>query len=135
MGTNKPMKWSTLMLISEGSAFDLQPDRAASEVPPGSMGRPDSSVAAAGYHDALALGFTVAIVAFVGAIVVLTIPYALLSVPLPPSVDRLGLNVRTIQGLLFERPWSLLAPAILIALWAGYTSYRWSRAARVGDIT
>ncbi len=54
------------------------------------MERPDGSVAEAGYRDALALGFTAAIVAFVGAIVVLSIPYALLSVPLPPNVDRLG---------------------------------------------
>jgi hypothetical protein len=129
------MKWSMLMLVSEGSAPELQPDGAASEVPPGSMERHDSSIAEAGYHDALALGFTAAIVAFVGAIVVLTIPYALLSAPLPPSVDRLGLSVKTTQGLLFERPWSLLAPAILVAFWTGYSSYRWSRAARAGDIT
>ncbi len=73
-----------------------------------------------------ALSLTLAIVAFVGALVVLTIPYAVLSVPLPPSVNRLGLNVEATQRLFFGRPWYLLIPATLIALWVGYKTYRWA---------
>lgn len=72
------------------------------------------------------LSLTLAIVAFVGAIVVLTIPYAILSVPLPASVNRLGLNVETTQRLFFGHPWYLLVPATLIALWVGYKAYRWA---------
>ncbi len=79
----------------------------------------------AGRGDALALAITAAIVAFVGAIVVLTIPYAFLSVPLPPSVDRLGLSTVVIQKLLFGRVWYLLIPSALFALCIGYRSYRW----------
>lgn len=66
-----------------------------------------------------------AIVAFVGALVVLSIPYAILSVSLPPSINRLGMSVATTQLLLFGRPWYLLVPATLVALWIGLWSYRW----------
>lgn len=73
---------------------------------------------------ALAFGFTVAIVVFVGAIVVLSIPFAILSVTLPPMVNHLGLNVEATQGLLFGRPGYLLVPAALIGVWAGYKAYQ-----------
>jgi ABC-type uncharacterized transport system fused permease/ATPase subunit len=78
-----------------------------------------------GNHVAWAFSLTLAIVAFVGAVVVLTIPYAVLSVSLPPQVNRLGLNVESTQSLFFGRPWYLLIPATLIALWTGYKAYRW----------
>jgi hypothetical protein len=78
-----------------------------------------------GRRDVLALAITAAIVGFVGAIVVLTIPYAFLSTPLPPSVDRLGLSTETFQKLLFGRVWYLLVPSSLFALWIGFRSYRW----------
>lgn len=77
------------------------------------------------HRDAVALGFTAAILAFVGAVVVLTIPYAFFSAPLPPRVDRLGLSGEVVQGLLFGRVWLPLIPSALFALWVGYKSYRW----------
>ena len=80
-------------------------------------------------QDALALAFTAAIVAFVGAVVVLTIPFAVFSAPLPASINRLGLSVEASQNLLFERVWYLLVSSILFALWIGYKSYRWGRSA------
>ena len=81
--------------------------------------------ARSGDQVAWTLGLTLAIVAFVGAVVVLTIPFAVLSVSLPPQVNRLGLNVESTQSLFFGRPWYLLIPATLIALWTGYRAYRW----------
>ena len=85
----------------------------------------DNPDARSGDQVAWTLSLTLAIVAFVGAVVVLTIPYAVLSVPLPPEVNRLGLNVEGTQSLFFGRPWYLLIPATLIALWVGYRAYRW----------
>lgn len=78
-----------------------------------------------GEQVAWSLSLTLAVVAFVGVIVVLSIPYAVLSVSLPPQVNRLGLNVESTQRLFFGRPWYLLIPATLIALWVGYRTYRW----------
>lgn len=98
-----------------------------SEALPSSSERHNSLDGTAGYGAVLALSLTAAIVAFVGAIVVLTIPFAVLSVSLPPTVNHLGFNPETTRRLFFGRPWYLLAPATLIALWVGYSSYRWCR--------
>ncbi|MFQ5854832.1 MAG: hypothetical protein ACE5LU_04200 [Anaerolineae bacterium] len=105
----------------------MRADSAAGETSLRAVERRDNPVAGAGDRSALALGFTAAVTAFVGAIVVLTIPYAVLSVSLPPSVNRLGLAVETTQVLFFGRPWYLLVPAMLVAVWVGYRSYRWYR--------
>lgn len=83
---------------------------------------------------ALAVGFTAAIVTFVGAIVVLSIPYAVFSAPLPASVNRIGLSVEATRPLFFGRPWILLAPSILVALWIGYRAYHWARTAGVDQV-
>jgi hypothetical protein len=107
--------------------MDHPSDSVAGEAPSESTEKHNSPPAREESHDALALGFTMAILAFVGAIVVLSIPHAVLSVPLPADVDRLGLSVGLTQGLLFGQPWYLLVPATLIALWVGYRSYRWAR--------
>lgn len=107
----------------------MQVNRTASKTrqsPRQSAAMGDNSVEGTGHKAAaLALGFTAAIVAFIGVFVVLSIPFAILSVPLPPSVNRVGLVIATTQELFFERSWYLLAPAALIALGAGYRSYRW----------
>ena len=76
------------------------------------------------YSEIVAFAVTVAIVAFVGAIVVLSIPFAILSAPLPSSVDRLGLSVEATQSLFFGKVWYLLPPSALFATWAGYMAYR-----------
>ncbi len=119
------------MPISEGSPPNQHSDRATSKASPPSVEKPDNLSVREAYHDALALGFTAAILAFVGAIVVFSIPYVVLRAPLPASVNRLGMSVATTQGLLFGRPWYLLLPAMLIALWAGYRSYCWFHNATV----
>lgn len=95
------------------------------EMSPRSVENDDNPAVDADRRPALALGFTAAIVTFVGAIVVLTIPFAVLSAPLPASVNRLGIAVDTGQALFFGRPWYLVVPAIVLAAWAGYKSYRW----------
>jgi predicted lysophospholipase L1 biosynthesis ABC-type transport system permease subunit len=66
------------------------------------------------YSEVMALALTAAVVAFVGAIVVLTIPYAIFTIPLPASVNPFF-------GLLLY----LLVPSGLFALWVGYKFYRW----------
>ena len=83
------------------------------------------TVAKKRHQDALALAFTAALVAFVGAVVVLTIPYALLSAPLPPEVNPLGISVLAGRGLFFGRVWYLLIPSVLFAAWLGYKFYQW----------
>ncbi len=109
----------------KASAPAAEPAGAVSGTPLNSAERRDSPRADMGHRAALALGFTAAIVAFVGALVVLTIPFVVVSIPLPPSVNRLGLSVETTQALFFGRPWYLLVPAALLAAWIGYRSYRW----------
>jgi hypothetical protein len=79
------------------------------------------------YPEAVALALTMAVVAFVGAIVVLTIPYAIFTVPLPPGVNPVGLSVETTQRLPFGPVWFLLVPASLFAGWVGYKVYQWGR--------
>lgn len=113
-------------LTQEGSAPASEASRAASEMPLSSTERRDSPRAGTGRRAALALGFTAALVAFVGTLVVLTIPFVVISIPLPPGVNRLGLSVESTQALFFGRPWYLLVPALLIGVWIGYRSYRWS---------
>ena len=110
----------------KASAPAGSPAGAVSGTPLNSAERGDSPRADTGHRAALALGFTAAIVAFVGALVVLTIPFVVISIPLPPSVNRLGLSIKTTQALFFGRPWYLLVPAVLLAGWIGYRSYRWS---------
>jgi hypothetical protein len=102
-----------------------QSDTATDHVPSGPDEERTGGVVKAGRWDALAVGITAFIVAFVGAIVVLSIPYAILSAPLPPSVDQLGLSTEVTQKFLFERAWYILVPSVLFALWIGLTSYRW----------
>jgi hypothetical protein len=77
--------------------------------------------------EVVALAFTAAIVAFVGGIVVLTIPYAVFTIPLPSSVNPVGLSVEAIQRPLFGHIWFLLVPSSLFALWVGYKFYQWGR--------
>ena len=79
------------------------------------------------YPEVVAFALTAAIVAFVGAIVVLSIPYAILSVQLPASVNRIGLSVESTQALFFGRVWILLVPSLLFAAWIGYKFYRWGQ--------
>ena len=79
------------------------------------------------YPEVIAFALTAAVVAFVGAIVVLSIPYAILSVPLPASVNRIGLSVQFTQALFFGRVWILLVPSLLFAAWTGYKFYRWGQ--------
>ncbi|MFQ5576031.1 MAG: hypothetical protein ACE5G8_03480 [Anaerolineae bacterium] len=80
--------------------------------------------------ESLALAMTTAVVVFVAVMVVLTIPFAALSVPLPPGIAWPGLPVALTQPLLFERVWLLPAASGAAAVWAGYRAYRWSRTAR-----
>lgn len=75
--------------------------------------------------EVVALALTAAIVAFVGAIVVLTIPYAMLTIPLPASVNPTGLSVEAPQHPFPGLVWYLLVPSCLFALWVGYKFYRW----------
>ncbi|HBY96471.1 MAG TPA: hypothetical protein DEP84_21425 [Chloroflexi bacterium] len=96
-----------------------------SQVALGSDEMRGDSVARTGSRTALAFGLTTALVGFVGALVVLSIPFAILSVSLPPTVNRLGLPVAATQALLFGHPWYLLIPSTLIAVWIGFWSYRW----------
>lgn len=102
--------------------------READEVPdvvsPEAPGGGDTSGMDSEHQVAWTLILTAAIVAFVGAVVVLSIPYAVLSVSLPPDVDRLGLKVGTLQALLFGHPWYLLLPSALFALWVAFRVYR-----------
>ncbi|NIQ39730.1 MAG: hypothetical protein GTN81_14250 [Proteobacteria bacterium] len=113
------------MAHSDKPTSPTQSDTATDQVSPDPDKERTGGVAAAGRWDALAVGITAFIVAFVGAIVVLSIPYAILSAPLPPSVDRLGLSTEITQKFFFERAWYILVPSILFALWIGFTSYRW----------
>ena len=117
------------MPVTEKSASQLQSDHPTSEASPGSGQGREAAVATVEPQDVWALAFTAALVAFVGAIVVLSIPYAVFSVSLPASVNRLGLSVEATQGLLFERVWTLLIPSALFAGWIGYKFYRWGRQA------
>jgi len=96
-----------------------------SQVALGSVERFDESAVKADPQASLAYGLTMALVAFVGALVVLSIPFAVLSVSLPPDINRLGLSVETTQALLFGRPLYLLVPSTVIAVWIGLWSYRW----------
>lgn len=98
-----------------------------------SLANPNSRAAGGEEHGPWAVGLTAAILAFVGAVVVLSIPYAVLSVPLPASVDRLGVSGSMPAGWLFGRPEYLLIPAGLAALGVGYGVYRRSRGARSGS--
>ena len=78
-----------------------------------------------GYPEVVALALTAAVVAFVGAIVVLTIPYAIFTIPLPASVNPTGLTAEAPQRPFFGLVWYLLVPSGLFALWVGYKFYRW----------
>jgi hypothetical protein len=106
--------------------FDARTDKEMSKLSD-SEGERNNQGVEARRSDVLALGMTAAIVAFVGAIVVLTIPYAILSVPLPASVNRLGWSVEATQGLLFGHVGYLLIPSILFALWVGFKFYWWGQ--------
>lgn len=112
------------MLMNETSTSKLSSDQGTNK-PFGPEQESENPGVGAKHSDVLALGMTAAIVAFVGAIVVLTIPYAIFSAPLPPTVNRLGLSVEATQGVLFGRAWYLLVPSILFALWIGYRFYQW----------
>ncbi len=113
------------MISSEKPTSHQQPDGTTGEMSLGSREEHSVVCVGGGRRDALALGITAAIVVFVGAIVVLSIPYAVLSAPLPSSVDRLGLSIEAFQKLFFGRSWYLLVPSALFALWMGYWVYKW----------
>jgi hypothetical protein len=115
------------MPVIEEPTSQVESDDAMGGASSGSGEGHDPAAARTEYRDILALACTATIVAFVGAIVVLTIPYAILSAPLPPSVNRLGLSVETTQALFFGRVWYLLIPSALFAVWTGYKFYRWGR--------
>ena len=116
------------MPVPEKSTSPSESDTEMNNItPPSTEGSNGVVMARTKYREVLALAFTAAIVAFVGAIVVLTIPYAILSAPLPQSVNRLGLSVETTQTLLFGQVWYLLLPSVLFAAWVGYKFYQWGR--------
>ncbi len=112
-------------MVPKEASPGVQADEVAGEISPRSVENHDNPAVGTDRRPALALGFTAAIVTFVGAIVVRTTPFAVLSAPLPASVNRLGLAVDTGQALFFGRPGYLLVPATVVAAWAGYRSYRW----------
>ncbi|NIQ40214.1 MAG: hypothetical protein GTN81_16760 [Proteobacteria bacterium] len=113
------------MIANEKPTSHQQSDHTTGEMSLGAHEEHSVNCVGGGRRDALALATTTLIVVFVGAIVVLSIPYAVLSAPLPSSVDRLGLSIEAIQNLFFGRPWYLLVPSALFALWMGYAVYRW----------
>lgn len=106
-------------------ASDSPPSNVTGTAPAETRVVPDNPGAEADPSAILALSMTGAIVAFIGALVVLTIPFAILSAPLPQSVNHLGLSVEISRGFLFERGWYLLVPSVLFALWIGYKFYQW----------
>jgi hypothetical protein len=114
------------MPVTENPTSPLESDIEMNNTPLVSAGEGDHiGIARTDYRAVLALACTAAIVAFVGAIVVLTIPYAILSVSLPASVNRLGLSIETTQALFFGQVWYLLIPSALFAVWVGYKFYWW----------